>query len=289
MASPTSQRVPVRNWRRGHGDGGPIEDCIAAEVPVALTYNRVSHVVMMATPLDLEDFGLGFSMTEGLIGAPSDLLGVRVIPRPGGLELAMTIGEDWFDRLATRRRNLVGRTGCGLCGAENIEQALRFPEPVARTLLVSHAALQRAIAALERHQPLQADTGATHGAAWCDPAGRILQLREDVGRHNALDKLIGSLYRTGVRPADGFALVSSRASYEMVYKAAAAGIEVLAAVSAPTTLAVEFAQRCGVTLVGFARPGRHNVYSYAERIAGPEAEASMTPVPAAAAQDRGAG
>jgi FdhD protein len=245
-------------------------------VPVALTYNRVSHVVMMATPLDLEDFGLGFSMTEGLIGEPSDLLGIRIIPRPGGLELAMTIGEDWFDRLATQRRNMAGRTGCGLCGAENIEQALRYPEPVARTLDVSNAALQRAIDALERHQPLQADTGATHGAAWCDSAGRIVQLREDVGRHNALDKLIGSLYRAGLQPARGFALVSSRASYEMVFKAAAAGIEVLAAVSAPTTLAVDFAQRCGVTLVGFARPGRHNVYSFAERITD-------------AAQDRGTG
>jgi FdhD protein len=272
----SSRRVPVRNWRRGHGDEGPVEDCIAAEVPVALTYNRVSHVVMMATPLDLEDFGLGFSMTEGLIGEPSDLLGIRIIPRPGGLELAMTIGEDWFDRLATQRRNMAGRTGCGLCGAENIEQALRYPEPVARTLDVSNAALQRAIDALERHQPLQADTGATHGAAWCDSAGGIVQLREDVGRHNALDKLIGSLYRAGLQPARGFALVSSRASYEMVFKAAAAGIEVLAAVSAPTTLAVDFAQRCGVTLVGFARPGRHNVYSFAERITD-------------AAQDRGTG
>lgn len=265
----SSQRVPVRNWRRGETPGGPTEDRIAAEVPVALTYNRVSHVVMMATPQDLEDFALGFSMTEGLIGSPSDLLGIRVIPRPGGLELAMTIGEDWFDRLATQRRNMAGRTGCGLCGAENIEQALRYPQAVGRTLELPHAALQRAIAALERHQPLQADTGATHGAAWCDAAGRILQLREDVGRHNALDKLIGCLYRAGLRPADGFALVSSRASYEMVYKAAAAGIELLAAVSAPTTLAVEFAQRCGVTLVGFARPGRHNVYTYPERIAEP--------------------
>lgn len=287
----TSRLVPVRNWRRGQAAGEPVDDCIAAEVPVALTYNRVSHVVMMATPLDLEDFALGFSMTEGLIGDPSDLLSIRVIPRPGGLELAMTISEEWFDRLATQRRNLAGRTGCGLCGAENIEQALRFPDPVGQTLRLPHAALQRAISSLERHQPLQADTGATHGAAFCDAEGRILQLREDVGRHNALDKLIGSLHRGGVRPSTGFALVSSRASYEMVFKAAAAGIELIAAVSAPTTLAVEFAQRCGVTLVGFARPGRHNVYAYAERITDPEAEsiaktgAAVPPEPAA---DRGA-
>lgn len=262
----TSQRVPVVNWSSDRRDSGPVEDRIAAEVPVALTYNRISHVVMMATPSDLEDFGLGFSLTEGLIGTPSDLLATRIIPRPGGVELAMTITEDWFDRLATHRRNLAGRTGCGLCGAENIEQALRYPKTVQRTVAVRHAALERAVHALHRHQPLQAETGATHGAAWCGRDGEILQVREDVGRHNALDKLIGGLFRQNFDPSAGFALVSSRASYEMVYKAAAAGIELLAAVSAPTTLAVEFAERCGLTLVGFARPGRHNVYTSDHRI-----------------------
>jgi FdhD protein len=262
----TSRRVPVSNWRPDQPGSRAVDDCIAAEVPVALTYNRVSHVVMMATPSDLEDFGLGFSLTEGLIGSPGDLIATRVIPRPGGLELAMTITQDWFDRLATHRRNMAGRTGCGLCGAENIEQALRYPAPVGRGVSVHHAALQRAVAALGGHQPLQSDTGAAHGAAWCSLDGDVLQLREDVGRHNALDKLIGSLFREGFDPSRGFALVSSRASYEMVYKAAAAGIEVLMAVSAPTTLAVEFAERCGLTLVGLARPGRHNVYTFKDRI-----------------------
>lgn len=119
----TSRLVPAQNWRSGQPPGPAVEDRVASEVPVALTYNRVAHVVMLATPLDLEDFALGFSMTEGLIGQPEDLLGIRVIPRAGGIELALTIGEDWFDRLATRRRNMAGRTGCGLCGAENIEQA----------------------------------------------------------------------------------------------------------------------------------------------------------------------
>lgn len=262
----TSRLVPVQGWRRDQPAGPAVEDRIAAEVPVALSYNRVSHVVMMATPSDLEDLALGFSLTEGLVGSPADLLEVRVLPREGGIEVAMTIADDWFDRLATRRRNLAGRTGCGLCGAETIEQALRHPEPVAARLRVTAPALQRAVDALERHQPLQADTGAAHGAAWCAPDGRILQLREDVGRHNALDKLIGGLFRAGFDPWAGFALVSSRASYEMVYKTAAAGIELLAAVSAPTTLAVEFAERCGLTLVGFARPGRHNVYTFGNRI-----------------------
>jgi FdhD protein len=261
-----SRSVRVQNWRGDRPDGPPVEDRIAAEVPVALTYNRVAYVVMMATPDELEDFALGFSLTEGLIGQPADLLGINVIPRAGGLELAMIITEDCFDRLATRRRNMAGRTGCGLCGAENLQQAVRLPMPVPQRLTLSHAALQRAVDALETHQPLQAATGATHAAAWCDRDGQILCLREDVGRHNALDKLLGSLLRGGFDASQGFVLVSSRASYEMVYKTAAAGIELLAAVSAPTTLAVEFGVRCGLTLVGFARPGRHNLYTHPERL-----------------------
>ncbi len=268
-----SRCVRVANWRLGKLDGEAqaatfetVNDIVAAEVPVALTYNRVSHVVMMATPLDLEDFALGFSFTEGLIGGLDDLKAIRIVPRQGGIELAMTITEEWFDRLATQRRNMAGRTGCGLCGAENIEQALRYPAPVAKVISTSHAALQKAVSELEAHQPLQAETGATHGAAWCSLEGKIMLLREDVGRHNALDKLIGSLYRAGFSPSSGFVLVSSRASYEMVYKTAVSGIELIMAVSAPTTLAVDFAERSGVTLVGFARPGRHNVYTFPERV-----------------------
>ena len=265
-----SRRIPVHNWRRvpdgAQTPPGISSDSIASEVPVALTYNRVSYVVMMATPTDLEDFAVGFSITEGLVGSVDDISGIRIIPRQDGIELALTISEEWFDRLSTRRRNMAGRTGCGLCGAENIEQALRDPRPVSRFLSVSHSALQIAVSDLENHQPLQALTGATHGAAWCGADGTIIRLREDVGRHNALDKLIGSLFRDGFDSSSGFALVSSRASYEMVYKTAAAGIEMVMAVSAPTTMAVEFARNSGLTLVGFARPGRHNIYTFPERI-----------------------
>ena len=218
----------MRNWQTERVAAA--EDRIAAEVPVALTYNRISHVVMMATPADLEDFALGFSLTEGIIGAKDDLLAVRVLPREGGIEVAMTITEPWFDRLATQRRNLTGRTGCGLCGAERIEQALRYPAAVGDSLRISHAALQKALAGLQAQQPLQAVTGATHGAAWCDVEGAILLAREDVGRHNALDKLIGALTREGFDPRRGFVLVSSRASYEMVYKAAVVGMELVVAV-----------------------------------------------------------
>jgi FdhD protein len=275
----TFREVHVTNWvtnrvtSQALGTSGPDVgvhiDRIATEVPVALTYNRMSHVVMMATPADLEDFALGFSLTEGLIGGVEDLMATRIVPRDDGIEVAMTIGEAWFDRLSTRRRNMAGRTGCGLCGAETIQQALRYPAPVGLTVRVSHAALQHAIDHLGQHQPLQGETGATHGAAWCSLAGEILRVREDVGRHNALDKLIGSLFRDGFDPTTGFVFVSSRASYEMVYKTAAAGIELIMAVSAPTTLAVEFALRCGVTLIGFARPGRHNIYTSPERVEGP--------------------
>ena len=178
----------------------------------------------------------------------------------------MTISEPWYDRLSTQRRNLTGRTGCGLCGAERIEQALRYPAPVGNNVRVSNAAIQLALSAIQSHQPLQAITGATHCAAWCSLDGVVLELREDVGRHNALDKLIGALVRADYDNLGGFLLVSSRASYEMVFKAAAAGMELLVAVSAPTTLAIDFAERCGVTLVGFARPGRHNIYTFEQRV-----------------------
>lgn len=260
----SSRQVEVVDWEAGHLTRR--DDEVAAEVPVALTYNKRSHVVMMATPTALEDFATGFSLTEGIIRQPSDVLDVSLIARENGLELAIKVNEECFTRLAQQRRNLVGRTGCGLCGAESLEQAVRSPAAVAGRVSVTSSALQAAIRSLNEYQPLQVVTGAVHGAAWCNTEGEILATREDVGRHNALDKLIGHLCRTGFDSGSGFVLVSSRASYEMVYKAAAAGMELLAAVSAPTTLAIDFANRSGITLVGFARPGRHNVYTFEGRI-----------------------
>jgi len=259
-----SRQVPVINWTTGARSD--CDDAVAAELPVALTYNKSSHVVMMVTPSALEDFAIGFSLTEGIINQPSDILATSVIARENGLELAMTVNEDCFARLAGQRRNLVGRTGCGLCGAESLDQAMRKPAVVSSGVSVTAAAMQLAVKSLNAHQPLQAVTGAVHGAAWCSSNGEIQAVREDVGRHNALDKLIGFLVRTGFDPAGGFVLVSSRASYEMVYKAAAAGIQILVAVSAATALAIDFAHRSGITLVGFARPGRHKVYTFENRI-----------------------
>lgn len=252
---------------RWHGGGlEAADDIIAGEVAVAITYNRQPHVVMMATPSDLEDFGRGFSLTEGIVSSVDELASVRAIPRDDGIELAMTLGRQAMARVDELRRNLTGRTGCGLCGAETLEQAMRTPPAVGQGLQVSHDGLQRAIEGLSVHQPLQAATGAVHCAALCSAAGEILAAREDVGRHNALDKLIGHLAVSAVDAAEGFILVSSRASYEMVYKSAVAGAQLMAAVSAPTTLAVAFARHCGMTLVGFSRRGRHNVYTSPERL-----------------------
>jgi len=259
-----SRQVPIVSWEKSARSSR--DDEIAAEVPVALTYNKRSHVVMMMTPSSLEDFAVGFSLTEGIINRPSDILDVSRIVREKGLELAIRVNEECFARLARQRRNLVGRTGCGLCGAESLEQAMRNPTAVSSHLSVTAQAIQAAISSLNEHQPLQARTGAVHGAAWCNGDGEITALREDVGRHIALDKLIGHLYRTGFESSSGFVLVSSRASYEMVFKAAAAGMELLVAVSAPTTLAIDFALGSGITLVGFARPGRHNVYTFEGRV-----------------------
>lgn len=262
----TSRVVGARDWRRGNRE--EVTDTVACELPVALVYNGISHVVMMATPADLEDFALGFSLTEGILADPRELYDLEVLPQADGIEVAMTIAAERLAALKAVRRNLTGRTGCGLCGAESLQQAVRKPAPVAGNFPIDHAAVERAVAQLSAHQPLQTQTGAVHGAAWCDAAGQILALREDVGRHNALDKLIGARCRLAAPWDAGFALISSRASYEMVVKAASQGIAILAAVSAPTALAIELAEAANLTLVGFARPGRHMVYTHPHRITG---------------------
>ncbi|MCD6005161.1 formate dehydrogenase accessory sulfurtransferase FdhD [Vreelandella alkaliphila] len=235
------------------------EDLLALERPVALVYNGISHAVMMASPADLEDFALGFSLSEGILANITECYDLDIHEAPQGLTVHLTIASQRIAELKQRRRSLTGRTGCGLCGTEALEQAIRpIPSVVAPSL--SDAAIQRSLQQLATHQPLQAATGASHGAAWCDTQGRIQRLREDVGRHNALDKLIGALAREAAPLEEGFALVTSRASYEMVHKCASAGIGALVAVSAATALAVEQAQASGLLLAGFARPGRHLIY-----------------------------
>lgn len=240
-------------------------DTVVAEIPVALVYNGVSHVVTMATPSDLEDLALGFSLSEGILDSPVQLLDCEVQAQDRGIELQLTITAGPFAALKQRRRNLTGRTGCGLCGLESLEQAIPAPVPVTADYTLSHGALQAALGELGERQSLKRLTGGVHGAAWCDSTGDIKLLREDVGRHNALDKLLGALQITGHAP-QGFVLVTSRASYEMVAKVASCNIPVLAAVSAPTSLAVEHAQHCGVTLAGFVQPGRQVIYTHGYRL-----------------------
>ena len=248
---------------RGGIDGAPGEDWVAEEVPVAMVYNGVSHAVMMASPCDLEDFALGFSISEGILEKPEQLFSIEIKPTQDGVEIDMHIAGDCYARLREQRRNMVGRTGCGLCGTESLAHVARAIARVSAQPLPADDAVQAALHSLKHHQPLQLQTGATHGAAWCDSSGRIVQAREDVGRHNALDKLIGARLREGGDKAfdKGFALISSRASFEMVQKSASVGITTLVAVSAPTALAIREARESGMNLIGFARPGRHVIYT----------------------------
>ncbi len=239
---------------------------IAEEAPAALVYNNVVQAVMMATPADLEDFAWGFSLTEGIVADPDEIVGVAVRPVSDGTELHITVEQEAATRAAARERKLVGRTGCGLCGIASLTEAIVRPRAVGRRLHVAPAALARALAALPEHQPLNRETRAVHAAAWAAPDGRILLAREDVGRHNALDKLVGAMARGHVDPASGFCVITSRCSYEMVQKAMMVGIELLVAVSAPTGLALRLAEAAGMTVVAVARADAQTVFTHPERL-----------------------
>ncbi|WP_292934231.1 formate dehydrogenase accessory sulfurtransferase FdhD [Noviherbaspirillum sp.] len=241
-------------------------DTVAVEVPVALEYNGVSHAVMLASPEDLEDFALGFSLSECILANPSELYECEVSAVDGGVQVQMRIATERFMALKERRRNLAGRTGCGLCGAESLQQVVRDIPPVRAHASFPAAALHSGMAAMQLRQRMQRHSGATHAAAWLNAKGEIDIVREDVGRHNALDKLIGALARQQIDVARGAALITSRASYEMVQKAATAGIGMLAAISAPTSLAVQLAEQAQLTLLGFVRDDRHVVYAHPQRI-----------------------
>lgn len=264
MTAPGQVRLSVEVHRDGRVDR--VEDSVAEEMPVALAYNGQPHVVMMATPADLEDFALGFSLSEGIVGSAAEITSIEVAQRDNGCEIALRIPAARQAALSDRRRNLVGRSGCGLCGSETIAEAMRPVPHVPAGLPVAESALHRALKALRDGQHINALTGATHAAAWADASGRLLALREDVGRHNALDKLIGAVVAAGHDTARGFAVITSRASYEMVLKAATVGMPLLAAISAPTALAVRMAEEAGLTLVGFARAGNHVVYACPARL-----------------------
>lgn len=243
-------------------------ESIAEETPVAIAYNGQAHVVMMATPQDLEEFALGFSLTEELVRTPRDFLGVEVIRYGQGIELQVSVAPECQAVIAARSRRLSGRTGCGICGAESFAAVMKQVHAVATGPVISAGAIHRAVAALPARQALNAAAGAVHAAAWASLEGEVLLVREDVGRHNALDKLIGALTRAGADPRSGFVVVTSRASFEMVQKTTVLGAPLMAAISGPTGLAVRLAQQSGLTLVGFCRPERFTVYTHPERLTG---------------------
>jgi FdhD protein len=242
------------------------KDDIAEEVPIAFVYNGISHAVMLASPSDFEDFALGFSIAEGIVENKSDVYGIEIIHQTNGIELQIDIASACFQSLKDKRRNLLGRTGCGLCGAENLDQALRLPEKkIAHLLTISESAMIKALQSIEASQTLQKKTGATHACAWVNEGGEIQIVREDVGRHNALDKLIGAIKRRDMTE-QGFVITTSRASYEMVQKTVMLGASMLIAISAPTGLAIRSALKYGVCLVGFARAPEYVIYTFAERV-----------------------
>lgn len=241
-------------------------DFLAEEVPVALVYNGISHVVMMASPKDLELFAIGFSLSEGIIAHPQEIYGMDVVPACNGLEVQIELSSRRFMGLKERRRALAGRTGCGVCGVEQLNDIGKpiVPLPFTQTFNLAH--LDRALEHLNDVQPIGQLSGCTHAAAWVLPSGSIAGGHEDVGRHVALDKLLGRRARENNVWQQGAALVSSRASYEMVQKSAMCGVEILFAVSAATTLAVDVAERCNLTLVGFCKPGRATIYTHPQRL-----------------------
>jgi FdhD protein len=254
---------------RGGAEQTHVIDAVAEEVPVAFVYNDRPHAVMMATPADLEDFALGFSLSEAIIATPAECEKVEIVPALSGTELRICVPPQRAAVLGERVRELTGRTGCGLCGAQTLEAAVRHPPAVTYDSHIDPAALHRALASLGEHQAINSATGAVHAAAWAGADGRIALLREDVGRHNALDKLLGATSRAQVDVREGFLVVTSRASFEMVMKAATCGIGALAAISAPTALAIALAQETNVLLIAFARADGHSVYTFPQRAVAP--------------------
>ena len=243
-----------------------IEDMVVDEVPVALVYNGISHAVMMATPADLEEFALGFSLSEGIIAGPAECYDIEVEEGRDGITVHLEIAGSAFMGLKERRRSLAGRTGCGLCGVDSLQQVCR-PLPSLAPVRGLHAGgVRRALDAVGAEQQLTRLTGAAHAAAWCGMDGSLRLVREDVGRHNALDKVIGAMAQARARPADGFLLITSRVSFEMAQKAIMAGVPALVGMSAPTLAAIELADQAGITLLAFARGRDFVCYTHPQHL-----------------------
>jgi len=250
----------------GRGGARAVTRALPEEVPVAITFNGTTLAVMMATPGDLADFAYGFALTEGAISALGEVESFEIVEQPGGIEARFWLAEAPAEALAQRRRKMAGPVGCGLCGIDSLDQAVRDLPRVASGLTLSCAEIAAAPEALKIHQPLHDRTRAVHAAGFLKPGVGIVVAREDVGRHNALDKLIGALLRAGEDPAEGAAVLTSRVSVEMVQKAAIAGCPAIIAASAPTALARAQAEDAGITLAAFVRDGRFDLYSHPERV-----------------------
>ncbi len=265
MIPDPTRRVATVMWRDGFSER---DRAVAEETPIALSYNRLTHAVMMATPADLEDFAVGFSKTEGIVSSAEQIEELDIIAVDAGVECRMWVSATLLDRLDQRRRSLAGPTGCGLCGLESLAEAVRLPVPVVDGFTVDASEIQAAMDAMPERQSLNAETRAVHAAGFWARGDGLVTLREDVGRHNALDKLTGALARGGIAGSAGMVIMTSRISVELVQKAAVIGTPILVAVSAPTRLALQVAHDAGMTLVGVARHDGFEVFTHPHRILG---------------------
>lgn len=264
MRSPTTSTT--RLARRASGTAEGVRD-VPEETPVALSYAGTTHAVMMATPADLEDFAYGFTLTEGIVSSPDEIEAVEIEEAGAGVDIQIRLKDSAGRRFEARRRRLAGPVGCGLCGIESIDEAMRSVPVVGRSgLALSPGEVAQAVRLLAKRQPFHAETGAVHAAGFYVPARGIVAAREDVGRHNALDKLAGALAKAGVDGASGAVVITSRVSVEMVQKAASIGAPALLAVSAPTALAIRTAEEAGMTLVALVRGDEFDIFTHAERI-----------------------
>lgn len=260
--------VRAKPLKIGASHQAAVERQVPEEVPVALVYDGSTHAVMMASPIDLADFAYGFSLTEGIVEDLGEIVSLDVVEHGPGIELRMWLVPERGRRHAERRRGMIGPTGCGLCGIESLEGALATTRTVETAIRITAADVHEAMEELRPLQVLNQSTGAVHGAAFARPGEGLVLIREDVGRHNALDKLAGALSIAGIDPATGIIVLTSRVSVEMVQKAAAIGAPVISAISAPTALAVRTAEAAGITLIAIARRDAFEIFTHAGRVIG---------------------
>lgn len=267
---PVPSKLPVvcaRRTRISRADESTGQRPLPEETPVAFTYARQTQAVMLASPSDLEDFAVGFSFTERIVASPDEIEELEIVELPNGIELRMALAGDRANEIAARRRHMAGPAGCGLCGIESLDAAAAPPPLVRSDLKIESANIFRALAALRDHQPVNDETRGVHAAGfWSPAANRFLGVREDVGRHNALDKLIGALLRAKVSPADGFIVLTSRVSIELVQKTAIFGCPLLMAISVPTALALRTAEAANITLAAIARDDSFEIFTHPHRI-----------------------